>query len=99
VQGASENVLSADNVGSPGKLKVVHSSPDIQSVLRHRLLWKRNVEQRLFIYYCYVVKTHTKYCRRKFRFTFSDTACPFGDTISKLAKKVRTNGILIDRKP
>jgi hypothetical protein len=30
---------------------------------------------------------------------FPDITCPFGDTISKLVKKVRTRGISIDRKP
>jgi hypothetical protein len=30
---------------------------------------------------------------------FSNTTCPPGDTISKLVKKVRTNGILMARKP
>jgi hypothetical protein len=30
---------------------------------------------------------------------FPDTKCSSGDTISKLVKKVRTHGILIDRKP
>jgi hypothetical protein len=36
-----------------------------------------------------------KSCRRK----LPDTTCPSGDTISKLGEKVRTHGILIDRKP
>jgi hypothetical protein len=36
--------------------------------------------------------------RRKVRRKFPNTACPSGDTISKLVKKVRINGILIDRK-
>jgi hypothetical protein len=38
-------------------------------------------------------------CENKFRRKFRDTICPSGDTISKLVKKVRTLGILIDRKP
>ncbi|PNF15704.1 hypothetical protein B7P43_G12455 [Cryptotermes secundus] len=58
-----------------------------------------SLEKRVFIYDCYV-KTHSyKSCRRKFRHKFPETTCPSGDTISKLVKKVRTHGILIDRKP
>jgi hypothetical protein len=57
-----------------------------------------NLEQTIFIY-VYSVKTNSyKICRRKFRRKFPDTTCPAGDTISKLLKKVRTHGILIDRK-
>jgi hypothetical protein len=36
---------------------------------------------------------------RKFCHKFPDTACPSGDTISKLEKKVQTNRILIEKKP
>jgi hypothetical protein len=46
------------------------------------------------------MKTNSyKSCRRKFRRKFPHTPCPPGDTISELVKKVRTHGILIDRKP
>jgi hypothetical protein len=58
-----------------------------------------NLEQRVFIYDCYVKTNSYKSCRRKFRRKFPDTTCPSGDTISKLVKKVQTQGILIDRKP
>jgi hypothetical protein len=58
-----------------------------------------NLEQRVFIYDCYVKKKKHKLCRRKFHHKFPDTTCPSGDTISKLVKKVRIHGILIDRKP
>jgi hypothetical protein len=37
-------------------------------------------------------------CRRKFLRKFADTICPSRDKIFKLVKKVRTSGILIDRK-
>jgi hypothetical protein len=57
-----------------------------------------NLEQRVFIYDCYVKRDSYKSCRRKFHCKFPDT-CPSGDTISKLVKKVWTSGILIDRKP
>jgi hypothetical protein len=36
-----------------------------------------------------------KSCKGK----FLDTTCPSGDSVSKLVTKVRTHGILIDRKP
>jgi hypothetical protein len=44
VQGASENVLSADTVGFPCKLKVIHSviTRSSESVLSHQLLQKRH---------------------------------------------------------
>jgi hypothetical protein len=58
-----------------------------------------NLEQRVFIYDCYVKTNSYKLCRRKFRHKFPDTTCPSGNTISKFVKKVRTHGILIDRKP
>jgi hypothetical protein len=40
-----------------------------------------------------------KASRRKFNLKFVNTTCPSGDTISKVVKKVRTHGILIDRAP
>jgi hypothetical protein len=44
------------------------------------------------------VKTNSyKSCRRKFHRKFPETTCPSGDIISKLAKKVRAQGI--DRNP
>jgi hypothetical protein len=59
-----------------------------------------NLEQRFFYLRLLCGKRNSnKSCRRKFRSIFSDTTCPSGDTISKLGKKVRTNSILIDRKP
>jgi hypothetical protein len=54
-----------------------------------------NLELRVFIYDCYMEKNSYKSCRRK----FPDTTCPSGDSVSKLVTKVRTHGILIDRKP
>jgi hypothetical protein len=44
-------------------------------------------------------KNSYKSCRRKFLLTFPDITCPSGDIISKLVKKVRTHGILTERKP
>jgi hypothetical protein len=58
-----------------------------------------NLEQRVFIYDCYVKKKIIQIVQEKFRRKFPDTTCPSGDIISKLVKKVRINGILIDRKP
>jgi hypothetical protein len=58
-----------------------------------------NLEQKVFIYDCYVKTYSFKSCRRKFRRKFPDATCPYGDTSSKLVKKVRCHGILIDRKP
>jgi hypothetical protein len=56
-----------------------------------------NLEQRVFIYDCYVrEKNLYKSCRRKFRLKFPDTTCP-ADTISKLVNKVRIHRIFIDR--
>jgi hypothetical protein len=57
-----------------------------------------NLEQRVFIYDCYVKTNSDKSCKRKFRRKFPET-CPPGDIISKLVKKVQTHGILIERKP
>jgi hypothetical protein len=56
-----------------------------------------NLEQRVFIYDCYVTTNLYKSCRRKFCHKFPYTTCPSGDTISKLVKKVQTYGILIDK--
>jgi hypothetical protein len=45
-------------------------------------------------------KNSYKSCRRKFHCKFPEKkTCPFKDTISKLVKKVRIHGILIERKP
>jgi hypothetical protein len=58
-----------------------------------------NLEQRVFIYDCYVKSNSYKSCGRKFRHRFPHTTCPFGDITSKLMMEVRTHGILTDRKP
>jgi hypothetical protein len=58
-----------------------------------------NLEQRVFIYDCYVKTNSCKLCRRKFRRKFPETTGPSGVTISILVKKFRTHDILIDRKP
>jgi hypothetical protein len=58
-----------------------------------------NLEQRVFIYDCYVKKKLILIVQEKIRRKFPDTTFPSGDTISKLVKKVRTNGISSDRKP
>jgi hypothetical protein len=59
---------------------------------------RSNLEQRVFIYGCYVKTNSYKSCRRTFRRKIPDT-CPSGDTLSKLVNKFRTHGILTDRKP
>jgi hypothetical protein len=43
-------------------------------------------------------KTQHKSRRTKLRLKFPNTACPTGDIISELLKRVRTHSILIDRK-
>jgi hypothetical protein len=46
------------------------------------------------------VKTNSyKSSRRKFRRKFCETTYPSGNKVSKFVKKVRTHGVLIDRKP
>jgi retron-type reverse transcriptase len=44
-------------------------------------------------------KTHINCAGEDFCHKFRETACPSGDIISKLVTKVRTHGILMDRKP
>jgi hypothetical protein len=56
-----------------------------------------NLEQRIYIYYCYAEQIHTNHARKKFR--LPDTTFLSGNTISKLVQKVRTHGILIEKKP
>jgi hypothetical protein len=53
------------------------------------------LEQRVFTYNCYMETNTYKSRKRKFRHKFPETTypSPSGDTISKLAKKVRTDGI------
>jgi hypothetical protein len=48
------------------------------------------LEQRVFIYDCYVKTNSYKSCRRKFNHKFPDATCPSGDILSKLVKKVQT---------
>jgi hypothetical protein len=57
-----------------------------------------NLEQRIFIYDCYVKTNSYKSYRKKLCHKFPDTTLPSGDTISKLVKKVRTHSNLTDRK-
>jgi hypothetical protein len=54
-----------------------------------------SLQQRVFIYDCYVKEISYKSNRRN----FPESTRPSGDTFSKLVKKVKENGILIDRKP
>jgi hypothetical protein len=58
-----------------------------------------NLEQRVFIYDCYVKTNSYKSRRIKFCCKFPDTTGPSGYAISRLVKKVHTRSILIDRKP
>jgi hypothetical protein len=50
-----------------------------------------NLDQRVFVYDCYVKKkkTHTNPAGENFNRKFPDTTHPSGDTISKLVKKVK----------
>jgi hypothetical protein len=58
-----------------------------------------NLEQKVFIYDCYVKKINSyKSCRRKFFIKVHDTAYQSRDKISKSVKKVKIHGILTDRK-
>jgi hypothetical protein len=116
VQGASQNVVSADTVDhTEGHSFGDHPISESVSVMPSSVIEasfycallcvfmarvRYNLEQRVFIYDCYVGKKNSyKSCRRKFRRIFPNATCPSGDTISKLETKVRTDGILIDRKP
>jgi hypothetical protein len=60
-----------------------------------------SLEQRVFIYDCYVKTNWYKSCRRKFPRKFPDksTSLPSGDTIPKLEKRVGNHGILFDKRP
>jgi hypothetical protein len=106
---ASQKVLLAHIAGAPGKLNSFGNDPITESVsvieasLCSALFCvfmarvQYNLEQRVFIYDCYVKTNSYKSCTRKFCYKFPET-CPSGDTISKSVKKLRTHGILIDRK-
>jgi hypothetical protein len=98
------SMWSRHTVGAPSKLKVIHSV----------ITWSVCQCYRSFVVQCSLPclyhsceiqfrtsfhlwllceKTHTKSAEE-----FPETLCPTGDTISKLVKKVWTDGILIDRK-
>jgi hypothetical protein len=63
----------------------------LEGILFYFMVGERNnLEQRVFIYGCCYMKT--KSCRRKLHCKFLKT-CQSGDTISKLARKVKIHGI------
>jgi hypothetical protein len=55
-------------------------------------------EQRVFLYDAYVKYGSTGKCRRKFRRKVRDEGVPIRQTIHKLVNKLRTTGLLIDKK-
>jgi hypothetical protein len=56
------------------------------------------LEQRVFLYDIYVKYGSARKCRRKFRCTFRDERVPSRQTIHNLVNKLRTTGLLIDKK-
>jgi hypothetical protein len=115
VQGASENVLSADTVGSPGKQKFIHSviTRSSESFSDTPLTVTEasfccalfyaygscEIQFRTKSFHLWLLcgkKTHTNRAGENFAL---NVICPSWDTISKLAKKVQTHSILIDRNP
>jgi hypothetical protein len=56
------------------------------------------LEQRVFLYYTYVKYVSVRKCRRKFRHKFHDERVPSGQTIHIWINKLRTTGLLIDKK-
>jgi hypothetical protein len=55
-------------------------------------------EQRVFLYDTYVKYGSAGKWRRKFRRKFRDERVPSGQTIHNLVNKLRTTGLLIDKK-
>jgi transposase len=55
-------------------------------------------EQRVFLYDTYVKYGSAGKCRRKFRRKFRDERVPSRQTIHDLVNKLRTTGILTDKK-
>jgi hypothetical protein len=106
--------MSADTGRYPDKLKIIHSAVSSrQSVLRHQVLQNLSIvlcpasygscemqfKQRVLIYDCYVKNLHQS-CRRQFHLIFPEITylSPSSDIIFKLEKRVRTHGILIDKR-
>jgi hypothetical protein len=56
------------------------------------------LEQRVFLYVTHVKYVSARKCRRKFRHKFCDERVPSRQTIHNLVNKLRTAGLLIDKK-
>jgi transposase len=56
------------------------------------------LEQRVFLYDTYVKYGYAGKCRQIFRRKFRDERVPSRQTIYKLVNKLRTTGLLIDKK-
>jgi transposase len=56
------------------------------------------LEQRVYLYDTYVKYGSARKCRRKFRRKFCDETVPSRQTIHNLVNKVRSTGLLIDKK-
>jgi hypothetical protein len=57
------------------------------------------LEQRVFLYDIYVKFGSSGKCRRKFRRKFRDESVPNRQTLHGLLNKLKTTGLLIDKKP
>jgi transposase len=56
------------------------------------------LEQRVFLYDTYVKYGSVGKCRRKFRRKFHDERAPSRQTIHNLVNKLRTTGLLLDKR-
>jgi hypothetical protein len=56
------------------------------------------LEQRVFLYDVCVKYGSARTCRRKFQRKFHDERVPSRQTVHSLVNKLRTTGLLIDRK-
>jgi hypothetical protein len=59
---------------------------------------RHTLEQRVFLYDTYMKYESARKCRQKFRRNFRDERVPSRQTIHNLVNKLRTTGILIDKK-
>jgi transposase len=59
---------------------------------------QHTLEQRVFLYDAYVKCGSARKCRRKFRRKFRGETVPSRQTIHNLVNKLRSTGLLIDKK-
>ncbi|XP_069683629.1 uncharacterized protein [Periplaneta americana] len=63
------------------------------------MVWIRyTLQQRLFLYDCYVKRSSVRVCRRKFCRKFPGERIPSRTAVHKLINKVRVTGSLLDKK-